>query len=111
MSWSSRKKKEDIFCTVYVVRRELFLFFLIFFNCVSPQLYSVLNIRISEYTYFCIEIEYHSIHNFTYQKTLLHILILLVSKSSKAFSVSKLRITIYIGELLSRIGRDSVTGS
>ena len=62
MSWSSRKKKEGIFCTVYFVRRN-------FFNiCVLSQC-------IVYWTHF------QNIHNFTYQKILLHTLLLLVFKT------------------------------
>ena len=43
MNWSSRKKKEGIFCTVYFVQRKFF------FQCIV----SVLNTR-SEYSYFYI---------------------------------------------------------
>ena len=69
MSWSSRKKKEDIFCTVYSVRRK-------FFNiCAFSQ---------------CIvyRIHFQNVLTFTYQKALLHTLFCLFLKSSKAFSVS-----------------------
>ena len=55
------RKKDDIFCTVYFVRRQ-FLWDLCFISK-----YCVLN-TLSEYTYF------------TYQKTLLHTFLLLVSK-------------------------------
>ena len=61
MSWSSRKKKEGIFCTVYFTQRE------IFHICVLAQ---------------CIVywINFQNIHAFTYQETLLHTLLLLVFK-------------------------------
>ena len=57
-SWSSWKKKEDIFCTVYFVQRNI---------CVLSQ---------------CIMywIHFQNIHTFTYQKALLHTLLLLVFK-------------------------------
>ena len=45
MSWSSRKKKEGIFCTVYFVRREFF------YNLCLISMYSILN-TLSEYLYF-----------------------------------------------------------
>ena len=32
MSWSSRKKKEGIFCTVYFVQRKFFLTFVLYLN-------------------------------------------------------------------------------
>ena len=61
MRWGSRKKKDWSFCTVYFVKGN-------FFNiCVLSE---------------CIVywIHFQNIHTFTYQKTLLHILLLLVSK-------------------------------
>ena len=62
MSWSSQKKKEGIFCTVDFVRRKLF------FNiCVLSQC-------IVYWTNF------QNRHTFTYQKTLLHTLLLLFFK-------------------------------
>ena len=69
VSWSSRKKKEGIFCTFYIVRRKLFqqLRFI--------SMYSVFN-KLSEYKYF------------SYQKALLHTLFCLFLKSSKAISIS-----------------------
>ena len=70
MTWVSHKKKEDIFCTVYFVIRKFFNIYVFTFS-----MYSVLNTP-SEYTYL-----YTS-------KTLLHILLWLFLKSSKAFSVS-----------------------
>ena len=69
MSWSSRKKRKGIFCTVYFVRRK-------FFNiCFLSQ---------------CIVywIHFQNIHTFTYQKILLHTLFCLFLKLSKSFSVS-----------------------
>ena len=66
-SWSSLKKKEDMFCTVY------FEFF--FDICVLPQC-----------TVYWIQ--FQNIHTFTYQKTLIHTLFDLFLKSLKAFSVS-----------------------
>ena len=47
MSWSSRKKREDIFCTVSFVRKEFFQ------DLCFISIYRVLN-AISEYTYFYI---------------------------------------------------------
>ena len=46
-SWSARKKKESIFCTIYFVRRELF------WDLCFISMYSVFN-TLSEYTYFYI---------------------------------------------------------
>ena len=69
MSWSSRKKKECIFCNAYFVRRN-------FFNiCVLSQ---------------CLVywINFQNMYTFTYQKTLLHTLFYLFIKSSRVFSVS-----------------------
>ena len=62
MSWSSRKKKEGIFCTVYFARRNFF------------------NIRVLSQ---CIVywIHFQNMHIFTYQKTLLHTLFCLFLKS------------------------------
>ena len=69
MSWSSRKKKEGIFCTVYV-----FVPFLsegnFFEICVLSQ--CILNI-----VYW---IHFQNMHTFTYQKALLYTLLLLASK-------------------------------
>ena len=62
MNWSLRKKKEDIFCTVYFVRRNLFFKHLCFIS-----MYSILN-TLSEFKYFYIS------------KILLHTLLLLVLK-------------------------------
>ena len=65
VSWTSPKKKEGIFCTVYFLK-----------ICALSQ---------------CIVywIHFQNIHTFTYKKTLLHTLLLLkFLKSSKAFSVS-----------------------
>ena len=45
MSWSSRKKKEGIFCTVCFVRRKFFK------HMCFILIYSVLNTHL-EYTYF-----------------------------------------------------------
>ena len=64
MSWSSQKKKETIFCTVYFVRRE-FIYDLCFIS-----VYNVLN-TLSEYTYFNISKNIHT-------------LLLLVSKIMKS---------------------------
>ena len=60
MSWSSRKKKEGIFYTVYFARKELF------WDLCFISVYSVLN-ALSEYKSYI-------------SKTLLHNLLLLVSK-------------------------------
>ena len=69
MSWSSRKKKDGIFCTVYFVRK-FFFNICVLFRCV---------------VYW---IHFQNIHAFTYQKTLLSTLFCLFLESSKAFSVS-----------------------
>ena len=45
MSWSSRKKKEDIFCTIYFIRMEDF------YDLCFISMYSALN-ALLEYTYF-----------------------------------------------------------
>ena len=66
MSWISRKKKESIFCIVYFVRRE-------FFNI------SFLSQCLVYWIHF------QSIHTFTYQKILLHTLLLLASKIVESF--------------------------
>ena len=55
VSWSLRKKKARIFCTVYFVRRKFFLTFVFYLNVSNLQ-------------------------TFTYQKTLVHKLLLLVFK-------------------------------
>ena len=61
MSWSSRRKKECIFCNFYFVRRK-------FFNiCVLSQ-------------YILYWINFQNTYTFTHQKTLLHTLLLLVFK-------------------------------
>ena len=65
MNWSLQKKKECIFCNVYLVQRK-------FFNiCVISH---------------CIVywLNFQNIHTFTYQKTLLHTLLLLVCKIVKS---------------------------
>ena len=61
MTWSSRKKKEGIFCAVYFVWRKFFNIFVLS-QCM---------------VYW---IHFQNIHTFTYQKTLLHRLLLLVFK-------------------------------
>ena len=65
MSWSSRRKKEGIFCDVYFAQREFFK------NCVLSQ-------------YIVYWIHFQNIHTFSYQKTLLHTLLVLVSKIVKS---------------------------
>ena len=61
MSWSSWKKKEGIFCTIYFVQRN-------FFNiCVLSK-------------FMVYWIHFHNVHIFTHQKALLHTLLLLVFK-------------------------------
>ena len=70
VSWSSRKKNKNIFCTVYFARRNFF------FNiCVSSP---------------CIVywINFQNIHTFEYQKAFLHTLFCLFLKSLEAFSLS-----------------------
>ena len=62
VSWSWRKKKEEIFCSVYFVRRKSF------WQLCSISMYSVLN-TLSENTYFI------------YQKTLLRTLFCFFKKS------------------------------
>ena len=69
--WSSRKKKECIFCTVYSVQRE-------FYNiCVSPL----------GVVYW---IHFQNLHTFTYQKTLFDTLSLIVFKIVLTYSLTKL---------------------
>ena len=70
MSWSSRKKKEDIFCTVYFLRRKYFYNICILSQCIVYL------------------IHFQNIHIFTNQKTFLHTLFCLFLKLSKALSVS-----------------------
>ena len=62
ISWSSRKKKEGIFCTAYFVRRKFFL------HLCFMSMYSVLN-TLSKYTYSYIS------------KTLIHALFCLFLKT------------------------------
>ena len=69
ISWSSRKKIEGIFCTVHFVRRK-------FFNiCALTQ-------------YIMYWILFQNIHTFTYQKTLLHTILLLVFKIVESLQLS-----------------------
>ena len=70
MSWSWRKKKEWIFCNVYFVQTKKFF-----------KIY-VLSQFIVYWTNF------QNMHTFTYQKTLIYTLLLLVFKIMKSFSVS-----------------------
>ena len=64
MGWTSLKKKEDIFCTVQFVRTKILnIYFLS--QCI---------------VYW---IHFQNIHSFTYQKTLLHTLLLLIFKNAK----------------------------
>ena len=65
---SSRKKKEGIFCTVCFVRRKFFLTFLL----------------TSQFIVYWIHFQNIHIHTFTYQKTLLHTLLLFIFKISKS---------------------------
>ena len=69
MRWISRKKKEEIFCTVYFVQRKLF--------------WHIWFISIIVY-----KIHFQNVHTFTYQKTLFHTHFCCFLKSSKIFSVS-----------------------
>ena len=69
ISWSSWKKKEGFFWSVYFVWRNCFNI------CVLSQ-------------FIVYWIHFQSIHTFTYQKTLLLTLFCFFWKSSKAFSVS-----------------------
>ena len=66
MRWISRKKKEEIFCTVCFVQRKLFWF-------ISIIVY---------------KIHFQNVHTFTYQKTLFHTHLCFFLTSSKVFSVS-----------------------
>ena len=68
ISWSSRKKKEVIFSTIYFVRKK-FLNICVLFHCIECW------------------IHFQNIHTFTYQKSLLHTIFCLFLKSSKAFSL------------------------
>ena len=70
MSWSLRKKEKGIFCAVYFVRREFFSKICVLSQCIVS------------WTHF------QNIHTFTYQKTLIHTLSLLVLQLPKTFSVS-----------------------
>ena len=79
MSWSSRKKKERIFCTVYFVWSKFFLTF----GFISK--YSVLN-KLSEYIYFYIAKKHYFIH-----------FCCLFLKSSKSYSVSLMENFIFCG--------------
>ena len=64
MSWALRIKEEGIFCTIYFVWRLLSKI------CVSQCI-----------VYW---IDFQNIHTFTYQKTLLYTLLLLVSEIAKS---------------------------
>ena len=68
MSWSSRKKKEGIFCTAYFIQKKFFS------HLCFTSVYSVLN-KLSEYTYFYIS------------KNIALCTFYLFLKPSKAFSV------------------------
>ena len=61
MSWSSQKKKEGIFCIVYFVQRNFFNIYVL-----------------SQCILYCIH--FQNICTFTNQKTLFHIILLLVFK-------------------------------
>ena len=65
MSWSSQKKKESIFCTVYFGRRKPFNIWLLS-QCM---------------VYW---INFQNIYTFTNQNTLLHILLLVVFKTTES---------------------------
>ena len=57
MDWSSRKKKEGIFCTVYFVGRRTFLTFVFYHNvqCIeyTSRIYILLNIKKYYLIHFC----------------------------------------------------------
>ena len=76
MSWSSRRKKECIFCTVYFVQKDIFFKICVLSQCIMYW------------------IHFQNIYTSTYQKTLLHICSFL--KSLKAFSVKP---TIYLQQV------------
>ena len=78
MSWSSRKKKEGIFCTFYIVQTNFF-WHIVLSQC---AVYTHLYIQVYMQIYF------QSIYTFTYQKIVLHALFSVFLKSLKAFSVS-----------------------
>ena len=77
-NWCLRKKKKDIFCTVYFVGRNFFLTYVFYFNAQC----------IMYWTYFQI------IHIFTYQKHYFVHYFVLFLKSSTAFSVSLIKSTL-----------------
>ena len=57
MSWSSRKKKEDNFCTVYFVRKEFFFNICVLSQCIVYripfQIYIRLHIKKHYFVNFC----------------------------------------------------------
>ena len=73
MSWSSRKKKRGHFCTGYFFRRKFFNIFVLS-HCI---LYLI---------------HFQNIDTFTYQKALLHALLLLVFKIVESFLIVSLRL-------------------
>ena len=80
MSWSSQKKKEGIFYTFYFARKELF------WDLCFISMYSVLN-ALSEYKSYI-------------SKTLLHNLLLLVSKIVERFQCILNHVYYFISILL-----------
>ena len=82
MSWSSGKKKDGIFCTAYFVRRKFYLTFVFFFQC----------------KVYCIP--FQNIHTFTYQKVLLHTLLLKIVKSLQCI----LKVTVLKNNTLKAFG-------
>ena len=52
MSWSSRKKKEGIFSTVYFVRRKFFNIYVL--NTLSEYTHFYISKHITSYTFFCL---------------------------------------------------------
>ena len=85
MSWSSRKKKKDIFCNVYFVRRE-FLQDLCFIST-----YSVLN-KLSEYTYFHIS---KNITSYTFVAKIVESLPCILKAIANLFSYGKRGLILY----------------
>ena len=67
MSWSSRKKKEGIFCIVYFVERKFCRIFFFFFQSIVCQ------------------IHFQNIQTFTYKKTIISVILLPVFKIVESF--------------------------
>ena len=76
MSWSSRKKKERIFCTVYFARRK-------------PSNIWVLSQCIVYW------INFQNIYTFTNQNTLLHTLLLVVLKTTESLKCILKKVSWY----------------